>query len=102
MKQAGGKYQFARHSQLGVPQGPFRIFVCNLLVHEIHRYRPPVSSQVVEQKSRNSHLSTAIEEPSIVFQVTSKNLSPHTVIRFAVSNRGRFKKQKNSTRCVGV
>ena len=54
-----------------------------LLVHEIHGDGTPVPGEVVEEKTRDADLTTAIAESAIIFQVSAQDLSADSVIGFA-------------------
>jgi hypothetical protein len=83
VKQARRKYQLARHPELCISQSPFLV-VLTLFVHEIHCHSTPVSGEIVEQKAGDAHVSAAVPDSTIVFEISAKELPPDAIERFTV------------------
>src|SRR5258708_647346 len=77
VKQACRKYQFARHPELCIPQSPFPVVFRALLVNEIHCHGTPVSGKIVEKKAGDAHISAAVPNSTIIFEVSAKELPPN-------------------------
>jgi len=102
VKQACRKYQFARHPELCIPQSPFLVILRALLIHEIYCHRTPVSGEIVEQKAGDTHISAAVPNSTIVFEISAKELPPNAIERFAVPDRKRLKEHQNPACCIRI
>ena len=94
--------ELARHSKLDVPDGGALLGSNPALISEIDRHGAPISSEIIELKSRNAIFGIPFDESRVFQDITVEDVFADSVVCLSSTYRGRFEQHENPLGCVAV